>query len=396
MIKITDDNRENCCGCTACINICPVNAINMKEDKEGFLYPVVNNKKCINCGLCDKVCPIKNPLKANKEPNAYCIRNKNEDILKESTSGGAFTAIAEYIIENQGIVIGAGYDENLEVKQKRKKKKSELNKLRGSKYVQSNLINIYKEIKEKLEEKNLILFTGTPCQVQGLEKYLNKNYENLITMDFVCHGVPSPKLWKKYIEYQENNNKAKIKNAYFRNKTYGYHSSTMKLKFQNNKVYYGSLRVDYMLRCFFAEIASRPSCYSCKFKNKQHISDITVFDCWHAKNLVLGLQDDNKGYTTLLVNTIKGKRIFDNIQQKIYKYDVDLEKAIELDGIMMENSAIPNKNRNIFYQELDDIGLEKTVKKYINVSIKDKIIESSKKFLYNTKLLEKIKKMLKK
>ena len=393
MIQITDENKEKCCGCTTCINICPVKAIKMQEDEEGFLYPIIDKEKCINCNLCEKICPIINTKKSKKNPKAYATRVKDEEVLKDSTSGGFFTPLAEYVLENNGIVIGVAFGENLKVEHIKidKENKERLVELRGSKYVQSYLGDMFQEIKKLLETDKLILFTGTPCQVQGLNNFLGKGYKNLITMDLICHGVPSPKLWDLYVKYQEEKNKSKIKEIHFRNKTYGYHSGTMKLVFENGKEYYGSARVDYMLKSFFTEISSRPSCYNCAFKNKRHISDFTVFDCWHISDLVKDIKDDDKGYTNVFVNTEKGESIFSEIGDKLQKYEVDLEQAIELDGPMVENSAIPNKNRNTFYNTLNENGIIETIQKYINVSSKDKMIEKSKKFLYKTKILEKIK-----
>ena len=395
MISIDKSNREKCCGCTACMNICPTNAIEMKEDEEGFLYPIVNKDKCINCHLCEKVCPVINTKINKKEPKAYAIRTRDENVLRTSTSGGFFTPLAEYVLANNGIVFGVSYGKDLRVEHVKidKKNADKIDLLRGSKYVQSYLGTTFKEVKNLLDSNKLVLFTGTPCQLQGLNNFLGKHYDNLITMDLICHGVPSPKLWELYVNYQQKKNKSKIRKVHFRNKTYGYHSGTMKLEFDNKKKYYGSARVDYMLKSFFTEISSRPACYECAFKNRKHICDFTVFDCWHISDLAKEVKDDDKGYTNVFVNTDKGKVILEKIEDKMLIYEVDIDKAISLDGPMVEKSAIPNKNRKEFYKNLNEEGLEKTIKKYINVSYKDKLIEISKKFLYNTNMLEKIKKM---
>lgn len=395
MISIDENNKVKCCGCTACMNICPTNAIEMKEDVEGFLYPVVNMDKCINCHLCEKVCPVINSKTNNNDPIAYAMRVKDEKVLETSTSGGFFTPLAEFILENQGVVIGVSYGDNLRVEHVKidSKNADKIEILRGSKYVQSYLGNMFKDVKKLLDSNRLVLFTGTPCQLQGLNNFLGKDYENLVTMDLICHGVPSPKLWDLYVKYQQKKNNSKISQIHFRNKTYGYHSGTMKLEFENKKRYYGSARVDYMLKSFFTEISSRPACYECAFKNRRHITDFTVFDCWHISDLVQEVRDDDKGYTNVFVNTNKGKKILEKINNKILIYEVDLEKAISLDGPMVEKSAIPNENRKDFYKTLNNEGLEKTIKKYINVSYKDKLIEMSKKILYNTNMLEKIKKI---
>lgn len=399
MIKIKEDNKKDCCGCTACMNICPVGAIEMQSDEEGFLYPRINEEKCIDCKLCEKICPKINRKFKNKTIlNSYSVRSKDKKILNTSTSGGFFTPIAKYILKNKGYVYGAGYGKKLEVIHKEVRKEEELEELRGSKYVQSNLNNTFKHIREHLQIGNLVLFTGTPCQVEGLKNFLGKEYDNLYTIDLVCHGVPSPKLWGKYVEYQEKRNNSKIKEAYFRNKTYGYHGGTMKLKFENGKTYYGSARTDYMLKAFFKEISSRPSCYECSWKGRNRASDYTIYDCWSYSKLT-SKKDDNLGHTNLFVNTKKAKELLEKISEEIEIQAVDENLAIEYDGIMVENSAVPNKYRNEFYKYLNDNGLEKTIQKYIPVTFKDKALENSKLILYKLGIynsLKKIKNKLKK
>lgn len=223
-----------------------------------------------------------------------------------------------------------------------------------------------------------------------------RDYDNLITVDLICHGTPSPKLWKKYVEFQEKRYNSKIMQVSFRNKTYGYHSGTMKLVFENGKVYYGSARVDYMLKSFFKEISSRPSCYNCKFKSKNHISDFTIYDCWSIEKLNASIKDDDLGYTNIIVNSLKGKKILDTIKNQFEIYPVELDKQIKYDGIMVEKSAVPNEKRAFYYLGLNENGIEKNVKTYINVTKKDYIIEKVKIILYKTKILNFLKKIRKK
>lgn len=394
MVLIDETNKKDCCGCTACANICPKNAITMEEDFEGFLYPVINKDKCINCGLCDKICPVKNKnVKTEKFEEAYALRIKDKDVLKKSTSGGFFTPISEYIISLGGVVYGVGFDENWNVCHKEAKSKENIQEFKGSKYVQSNLNGIFKKVEDNLKKEKYVLFSGTPCQVEGLKKYLKKDYDKLYTVDLICHGVPSPKLWREYLKFQEKKYKSKIKEVYFRNKTYGYHSGTMKMVFDNGKEYYGSARVDYMLKSFFKEISSRPSCYDCRFKTRNHISDITIYDCWNIEKLNPDVKDDDLGFTNIIVNSIKGKNILQEIKDKFNIYKVDINKQIELDGSMVEHSAIPNNNRNLYYKDLDELGIEKNLNKYIKVSKKDYLIEKIKSILYKTKLLNRLKKI---
>lgn len=394
MIKITEKKR--CCGCSACKNACPVNAIEMKADEEGFLYPNVDIEKYIQCGLCEKVCPVLNNEKYKKSeisPKAYIFRVNDKETLRTSNSGGFFTPISEYVLKNNGVVFGVGYDKDFKVIHKMVEEKSKIKELTGSKYVQSDIGDKFKKAKEYLMEGKLVLFSGTPCQIAGLKSFLVKDYENLITVDVVCHGTPSPELWKKYIEYQEKKYKSKLKEARFRNKTYGYHSATMKLVFENNKEYYGSARIDYMLKGFYEGICSRPSCYDCAFKSRTHCSDFTIFDSWNINKLVPNLKDDNKGYTNVFVNSKKGLELMNELKG-VTKYEVDdIDKMIKLDGKMVENCKIPNKNRKEFYRELNEKNYEDVMKKFLKVTYKDYLLEKSKAILYKLNIIGYVKKI---
>lgn len=389
MISITE--KKNCCGCTACSSICPKKAIEMVEDEEGFLYPQVDKEKCVNCGLCDKVCPVLNKKQSEIEPKAYAMRTKDMDVLRRSTSGGFFTPLAKYVLDKNGVVFGVGYDEQLKVIHKETRNIDGVAEMIGSKYVQSYLGESFSIVKKYLDNDVLVLFSGTPCQVAGLKNFLMKDYENLITMDLICHGTPSPKLWRKYIEYQERKYKSKVREAYFRNKTYGYHSGTMKLVFENGKKYYGSARVDFMLKSFFKEISSRPACYECSFKTKRHCSDFTVFDCWHISQVVPEIKDDDKGYTNVFVNSNKAEEILRNIKETIDIYSVDMDEIIKLDGPMVENCKKPHINRKEFYKNIDTMEICKLVNLYIPISRMDYVIERSKFIFYKIGIINVIR-----
>lgn len=393
MIEIVD--KSKCCGCTACYNICPKSCIKMEADFEGFKYPVINKDICIDCGLCEKVCPCLKEQKDEGEPIAYAVQNKNDSVLKSSTSGGFFTPLAEYVIANNGIVYGAAFDQEFNVVHKKcdKSNQYELSAFRGSKYVQSELGNTFFEIKSYLKQDKLVCFSGTPCQVEGLKAYLGKEYENLITVDFVCHGTPSPKLWNKYLDYQKNKYNSKIDSISFRNKTYGYHSGTMGISFKSGKTYFGSARVDYMLKSFFKEISSRPSCYKCHFKQLNHVCDMTIFDCWNVSKLVEGLKDEDKGYTNLFIHSLKGQEIFDEIKDCYANYRANCQSAVLLDGSMVLNSATPHAERNDYYKNIDNYELNEHIQKFIPISKKDYILENSKSVLYKLGLLKKVKKL---
>lgn len=391
------EKKEHCCGCTACANICPTGCISMQPDEEGFLYPNINKEKCIECNKCETVCPIKNNQIEERKIEAVCLRSVDMDTVNESTSGGFFTPLCEYVLKLNGVVVGVAFTENKKIEHilVDNNNRYEVSKLRGSKYVQSYLNDTFSRIKQLLDNERLVCFSGTPCQVSGLIGYLEKDYKNLITVDVVCHGTPSPKLWKKYVDYQERKYNSEIREVSFRKKTYGYHSGAMELMFENGKIHNGSARVDFMLKSFFSEISSRPSCYDCRFKNDQHQSDFTIFDCWSASELVPGLKDDDKGYTNVFINSDKGRILFEGLKDEYEWYPVDLEQAISLDGIMVRNSAKPHPKRNEYYMDLDDEELDEHIQKYIPVSKKDYFVESSKSVLYKTKLLYIIKKIIK-
>ena len=390
---ISIDKKQDCCGCTACVSACPVKCISMQPDEEGFLYPKFDREKCINCNKCDKVCPIKNKLNNTSKIEAICARAKDLEIVKDSTSGGFFTPLAQYVLEQNGAVVGAECSDQNTIEHIFVNDDKDLAKLRGSKYVQSNLENIFETVKNNLESNTIVCFSGTPCQVSGLLSYLDKDYDNLITIDMICKGVPSPKLWKKYIDYQEKKYKSKIKKVSFRKKTYGYHSGTMELVFENGKKYRGSGRIDYYLKSFYKDISSRPSCYECSFKTDKHPSDFTIFESWHASTVVPGLKDDNLGYTSVLINTDKGRKHFSKIKDRYEWYSIDKEQAIELDGIMVRNNSTPHPKREEYYKDLDNEELDEHIAKYIPISKKDYLLERSKTILYKTKLLPILKRM---
>lgn len=396
MIKI--ENKEQCCGCTACVNVCPVNAISMQADFEGFLYPVVNENICVSCGKCDQCCPIINKKKKDNSAHlALCMRAKDDDIVNTSTSGGFFTPLAEYVLDCGGVVYGASYCNNKKIAHIKidQSNRSEICKLRGSKYVQSDLKLIFTDILDYVKRGVLVCFSGTPCQIAGLKSFLNNDYSNLITVDVICHGTPSPLLWDKYVKYQEQKYHSSIVEVSFRKKKYGYHSGTMELVFSNGKKYYGSARIDFMLKSFFNEISSRPSCYQCSFKDADHVSDFTIFDCWSAQKLVAGLKDDDRGYTNVFVNSQKGESILEKVRDQYIAYIVDFERAIELDGSMVRNSAIPHSNRSDFYKGIENESLVEHIQKYIPISPKDYLAEHIKAMLYKLGILSFIKKIVK-
>ena len=391
MICIDKTKKENCCGCTACASICPRHAINMVPDEEGFLYPEVNDQ-CVNCGLCIKTCPVQKTKPERNKPFGYIVRNKNTDIVKDSTSGGAFTAFAYEVFQHGGVVFGAGYNENMRVVCKKATCPEELKEMRGSKFVQSDLGNAFQEVKHLLQSGTTVLFSGTPCQIEGLLSFLGKKPDHLLCVDFVCRGVPSPGLWDNYLHMMQKKFGAKIVGARFKNKTYGYHATTMKLDFANGNTYYGSGRIDPMMKAFVEELASRPSCYACAFKTADRNSDITMFDCYNFTR-IMNKQDDNKGYTSLLIHSEKGREFFSKVEDQMQVYPCDSEMLIQENGIMVRNSAKPNEKRNAFYLLVAHDSIDVAIQKVSPITCADHVMEYGKRFFFRTGLIVAIKRV---
>ena len=296
---ITIKEKKDCCGCSACATICTHHALIMKADKSGFLYPVVNKKKCTNCGLCEKVCPILHENEKRTPTYSYAIKNNDDEIRKKSSSGGLFPIIAEKTIEAGGIVYGASFDKQWNVKHIGITRKEDLHLLQGSKYVQSNTVGIYKDIKQKLQEGINVLFTGTPCQVAGLNCYLQKKYKNLTTIDFICHGVPSPKIWNDYLSEVISLYKLPIANIDFRNKKTGWKDYNFVINFVDSSGVCKKTadmvcqhQDNIYMKLFLDNYILRPSCHSCRFRNGKGGSNYTLGDYWGIQNYNVEFDDD--------------------------------------------------------------------------------------------------------
>lgn len=378
MIKI--DNKEECCGCYGCYNVCLTKAIEMVEDEKGFKYPIINKEKCVNCGLCEKVCPIINNKKEEKKDiKVYACINKNTDTRMKSSSGGIFSLIASYILDLNGVVFGAKFNEEFQVIHSYIGNKEELYAFQGSKYVQSQIGEMYKKAKEFLEQDRYVLFSGTPCQIEGLYSYLGKEYEKLYTQDVICHGVPSPMVWQKYLEEFNKKYNEKPKEISFRNKDKnGWIDFAMKLNYDNGE-YVLSHNKDLYMKAFLSDICLRDSCYDCKFKKKDRISDITLADFWGIENIDKEMNDD-KGTSLVIVNSVKGNQLFEKIKQNTIYKEEDFEEAIKYNPNMI-NSAKMHKNREKFFKELENTNLEFLVKKYTKKSLYKKILGKTKRII---------------
>lgn len=373
MIQIK--HKKDCCGCNACVQRCPKQCITMQADGEGFLYPIVDTALCIDCGMCEKVCPVINQSEPRKPQKAYAAYNKNEEVRLQSSSGGIFTLLAEETIKKGGVVFGVKFNEDWMPEFGYTETIEGITPFRGSKYVQAIVGNAYKEAENFLKQGREVLFSGTPCQIAGLKKYLRREYENLLAVDIICHGVPSPKVWNMYLKetcskllktmpdgknsvVSANGGEPKscIEAISFRSKITGWkkYSFLLKLNFfnydgKNTVVFTESFGKNNFMRAFLSDTILRPSCYACPAKQGKSHSDITIADFWGVDTIDPAF-DDDKGCCLVLLNTEKGSTVY-NLFHLTSK-----EKAFE-EGIK-HNSAYyrsckPHPNRKRFFKGLD-------------------------------------------
>lgn len=361
--NIKELDKKTCTGCMACKNVCHKNAIIIKENNEGFKYPEIDENLCINCGLCKKVCPVLTKLQENEnEIKVYSCKNKNEEVRMKSSSGGIFTLIAKYIIENNGIVFGARFNELLEVVHDYIENIDDIELFRGSKYVQSYIGDSYKKVREFLNDNKKVLFTGTPCQVEGLLTYLGKDYDNLYTQDFVCHGVPSPKVWRKYLEYKKYDGSYPININFRRKDILGWSNYQVSYKYSNKEENIHHDNDPYM-KIFLKNLSLRMSCFNCKFKKIKRKSDITVADFWGINNVKPEMNDET-GISALLVNSKKGLEIFENIKEDMIFEEANIEDIIKYNSCISKSTNY-NEKREEFFKDLETISFEKLIDKYL-------------------------------
>ena len=380
MITITD--KTQCCGCWACYNVCPKRCITMEEDDEGFRYPTVNTDICINCGLCERVCPIKQPMQDDTEPESYVVQNKDARILRESTSGGFFTAIAKWAVGQGGIVFGAAFDENMILRHTYSDTLDGCARFRGSKYVQSLIGDSYSDAKRFLDEGRAVVFSGTPCQIAGFYGYLkNRKYEKLTTVDLVCRGKPSPRLLARYLARHAAIAGSPVTDYRSRDKFYGYDYSTATITFADKtKHYHKGMEADMMLRLYFKNICSRPSCYHCHFKTLHRLSDITIFDCWDAPSV--SPEFSRKGATNVFVHTAHGKEVFTQIKDDFISSPSDINPVIKRDGVMIKHCVPMNPKRDEFFRDLYTDDIDVIEKKYLHKSLVKRLMALCKPILY--------------
>ena len=355
---------KKCTGCMACLNVCPKKAINIKVGKDGFDYPHIDTNICANCGLCTKVCPVINKLSDNdNEIMVYACKNKNKETIMNSSSGGVFTLIAEWILNQKGVVFGVKFNENMEVVHDYVENKEELKIFRGSKYVQSKIGNTYQKVKEFLIKGRKVLFTGTPCQVEGLLSYLGKEYGNLYTQDLICHGVPSPKLWKKYLEYKKKQYGEYPKKVDFRRKDLSdWRNFQVSYQYSNLEENNAHDEDPYM-KFFLDNYSLRETCYNCNFKKIKRKADITIADFWGIHKVNPKFYD-SKGVSAILLNTDKGKEIFKNIKENMGFSKERIEDIIKC-NIAFWKSVGYNTDRKEFFECLEHHDFEYLINRFL-------------------------------
>lgn len=343
MIQITDKSR--CCGCTACVNACPVQCIVMRRDRdEGFDYPVANPDICIGCGKCESVCPVLHPAEPSAPMTAYAVRC--EDYVAGSSSGGVFPALAKAVIDEGGVVFGAVMESDLTVGHAEADTMDEVQRMRGSKYVQSDLYSVFFDVKEYLKSGRKVLFAGTPCQVAGLHKYIGDAREGLVSVDVACHGVPGPGLWEMYVKALGKRAGSDVRSAGFRDKSRGWRRYGFTTEYASGNGIYVRAAADPYMALFMQYMTLRPSCYACPARNGRSCSDLTIADLWSVARTAPEMNDD-KGMSGVLVNTPAGLGLIRNIKAE-YINEVSADAVISENGGFAESVPVPEKRAEFF------------------------------------------------
>ena len=410
MIHITD--REKCCGCEACIQRCPQQCITLHEDGEGFLYPETDEGRCIDCGLCEKVCPVIFQGTARRPLNVYAAKNPDEEIRWESSSGGVFTLLAEKILSEGGVVFGARFDARWEVVHDYTENVEGLSAFRGSKYVQSRIGDSFRQTECFLKTGRKVLFSGTPCQIAGLKLFLKKEYDNLLTVDFICHGVPSPGVWRKYLKeiaarraagkntvlYASLNKSGDVLRDIsfisFRDKTLSWKKFSFVVCFsatdgaeKNSVLLSEDLHTNLFLKGFLADLYLRPSCYACPVKKLKSGSDLTIGDFWGVE-YVLPRIDDGQGVSIIMSHNLKGQNICSSLNCDLW--EIAYEQVIKGNSAVT-NSCIKPLQRKIFFDRYESVALNDLIVQLTQLGCKQRLRRFIKNILLKSGLLVKIK-----
>ena len=353
--------KHECYGCTACMLSCSAKAITMKADKEGFTYPWINEKICTGCGLCERICQSKNIRKYEKPLALYAAKNRDQENRLHSSSGGIFSLLASYIEDMNGVIYGAEFDEKFLVRHKRAEKREEWERFKQSKYVQSDLRECYVSVKQDLERGIPVLFTGTPCQIEGLNRFVaGINTDKLLTCDVLCHGVPSPKIWKEWLDIVEKNSGHQISNISFRDKqSTGWHQSSLTIMGDDgNVVLTGTHNQNSFSKMYFRHLISRPSCYHCRYASWNRPSDITLGDYWGIEKK-FAYFDDDKGVSLIICSTEKGHKVWKSVCDSMDFFPVDQSQC---EQPSLVHATEESKDRKIFWSIYSRFGLNAVMK----------------------------------
>ena len=356
-------DREACSGCTACMNACPHHAISMQKDKEGFFYPQIDPRLCVECGICVKTCPFQNRRSEQPvEMKVYGVKHNNDMIRAESTSGGVFTALSQVVLDQNGVVFGASYDpDTFQVKHIAVTNSSGLKRLHGAKYVQSSLEGIFPQVRNALEQNQSVLFSGTPCQCDGLRRYLaaaRVSTDSLYLCDLVCHGVPSPGVWMDYLNVITQ--KSKLRGYSFRDKRYGWHGANVTAEYQNNRVISNTVKLRSFSKLYFANLISRPSCGVCPYANLNRCTDITIGDFWGIENANPAF-DDKKGVSLLLIHTKKGHSLFEAARDSLTVFESNPSQCMQE---QLKGPQRPSDARDRFWADYQRKGIRYVLYRY--------------------------------
>lgn len=390
MNPILSNNR--CCGCTACATVCPRKCISLLNDEKGFLYPEISQEECIHCGLCLKVCPTYNLPEMVTPHFIAAARSRNSDIVKRSSSGGIAWVLTQHILQQNGIVYGAAFTENmLGVKHVRVSSLKDAAQLQGSKYVQSDLSGIFDLVKSDLRQKRKVLFIGTPCQVAGLKKSMGQDQENLFTCDLICHSGPSPKVWREHVEALQRSKGKHLRDYHFRDKEIGWHYNLHRAIFQDGSETVHSYWTQCYKRIFLLGLSAREICYNCPFSSIKRVGDISLGDFWSISQISDSFQDD-KGVNTVFVNSEKGKSLWMEITEQIEYEETELIDALQEHLVMpMTRSSSVDAFWKVFFSS----GYEEAAVQFAGGKIYLTLRNFVKDFLEKYHLLNMIKRVIK-
>ncbi len=358
MIRISD--KSLCTGCTACMSICPSQCIVMRRDREGFDYPVANPDRCIGCGKCERVCPVLNPRETSVPLETFAARN--ERFIDGSSSGGVFPSVAEKTVEEGGVVYGSVVNEDMTIGHTDASDMDGVGRMRGSKYVQSDLYGTFDEVRCHLEEGRKVIYTGTPCQIAGLKSYLGHEHEGLLTIDCACHGVPSPGLWEKYVKALEKAHGAKMKDVRFRDKSRSWMRYDFVCMYEDGTVGRGRYVDNPYMVLFGQDMILRPSCYRCPARQGRSGSDLTLADLWSVAGTMPEMNDD-RGVSLVLVNTEKGRGALS--EAGLDMKPVEMSEALKNNGGFAGSISVPQKRAEFFKGHHSAGDLVKYMKKYV-------------------------------